>query len=328
MIDEQNALVSIIVPVYKVEQYLDRCVQSIISQTYKNIEVFLVDDGSPDNCGKMCDEYAEKYPCIHVIHQENGGQASARNNAVKLASGEYILFIDSDDFVTEDHVEYLLYLINKYDADMAIGGFRYLYEGKKISEVSAVCKEYELTPSETLIRMNYGKGFGATPWAKLIKRQLVIKHQFTEGVVYEDLDTMYRIIGDTNRIVFGEKIIYYWVQRNESTMRAKFSTKQLYGIEAAKHQIDYVTANYPDALSAAKARYVAKIIELMNMAVNSDGAKENYAYLKNQLLYTEEFLANTMVRKSQKIRCKAIQHSYAITVIIYKMHESIKRIFA
>ncbi len=325
MIDGQNPLISIIVPVYKVEQYLDRCVRSIISQTYKNIEVFLVDDGSPDNCGKMCDEYAEKYLCINVIHQENGGQASARNNAVKLASGEYVLFIDSDDYVTDDHVEYLVKLIFKYQADIAIGGFRYLYEGKKIPEKCDVYKEYELTPSETLIKMNYGKGFGATPWAKLIKLKLVKKYPFTEGVVYEDLDTMYKIIGDANKIVFGERIIYYWIQRNESTMRSEFSTKQLYGIEAAKHQIDYVASNHPEALSAAKARYVAKVIELMSMVLKSENSKDNYINLKNQLLYTDDFLTDERVRKSQKIRCRAIQRGFGITKLTYKIHEFLKR---
>ena len=120
--NQNGAKVSIIVPVYKVEKYLSKCLNSIVAQTYKNIEVILVDDGSPDNCGKICDEYANKYSFIKVIHQSNQGQAAARNNAAKLVSGEFITFIDSDDFVEEDYIEYLVYLQTKYDADMSVGG--------------------------------------------------------------------------------------------------------------------------------------------------------------------------------------------------------------
>ena len=120
--------VSVIVPVYKVEKYIRRCVDSIVLQTYKNIEVILVDDGSPDQCGDICDDYANKYSYIKVIHQENRGQAAARNTGVSFSTGDYVTFVDSDDFITSDYVETLVGLVSRYGTDVAIAGFVYQYE--------------------------------------------------------------------------------------------------------------------------------------------------------------------------------------------------------
>lgn len=120
----ENPLVSIIVPVYKVEAFLDRCVESLLAQSYENIEIILVDDGSPDACPGMCDVWAEKDHRIQVLHKANGGLSDARNQGVKLARGEYVCFVDSDDYVSPDHVEYLLGLLRDYGADIACGSFR------------------------------------------------------------------------------------------------------------------------------------------------------------------------------------------------------------
>ena len=109
----ETPLISIIVPVYKVEPYLHKCVDSILSQTYTHLEIFLVDDGSPDNCGKICDDFARKDKRIKVIHKKNGGLSDARNVAIDVAKGEYITFVDSDDFVTSDYVETLYHLVEK-----------------------------------------------------------------------------------------------------------------------------------------------------------------------------------------------------------------------
>ena len=118
---QHQVKVSVIVPVYKVEKYLGRCIESIIAQTYRDFELILVDDGSPDNCGKICDEYAKKYDYIRVLHQQNQGLSAARNNGVPLSRGAWITFIDSDDFVTPDYLEYLAGLCDTYKAEIAVG---------------------------------------------------------------------------------------------------------------------------------------------------------------------------------------------------------------
>lgn len=120
MIVHMNNLISVIVPVYKVEKYIKKCIESIINQTYENLEIILVDDGSPDNCGKICDEYAKKDKRIKVIHKENGGVSSARNLGLEKSNGQYITFIDSDDWIEEEYCEILLTTLKEQNADCAI----------------------------------------------------------------------------------------------------------------------------------------------------------------------------------------------------------------
>ena len=128
---KKNDLISIVIPVYKVEQYLDRCVESIVNQTYKNLEIILVDDGSPDNCPKMCDEWAKKDKRIKVIHKKNGGVSSARNAGIELASGEYLQFVDSDDYIDVSFSESLLSGYESNDVDLICGGYKLVTLGNK-----------------------------------------------------------------------------------------------------------------------------------------------------------------------------------------------------
>ncbi len=321
-----DPLISVIVPVYKVEKYLDRCIQSIIAQTYKNFEVFLVDDGSPDNCGRICDEYAENNTYIHVIHQANAGQAAARNRAVQASHGEFVAFIDSDDFVEPDYLEYLLRLQQKYQSDMAVCGLAYLYEGKE-REIGDRTNERDmrLDAEEALIRMNYNRGFGATACPKLIKRELVLAHPFPVGQIYEDLATLYKIVGDCSAVAYGSRRIYYWVQRTGSTMRSAFDERQMAGIKAAEEQIEYIKARFPRALPAAQARYEGKIVELMAIALKSSDSYANYKLLKSKSCYWKEVLADRNVKKTQKIRIRSIRIGYFPTRLVYAFHERMKR---
>ena len=232
-IEVATPLISIIVPVYKVEKYLSRCIETILNQTYTNFEAIFVDDGSPDNCGNICDSYAAKDSRIIVLHQRNQGQAAARNNAVKMSKGDYITFIDSDDYVEPDYLDYLFRLLQKYNADVSIGGFCYLYEGNIPQNQAREENTVVMNACEALIRMNYNKGIGATAWAKLYKRELILNHPFPEGQIYEDLAVLYQIIGDCKSVAYGNKRIYYWVQRQNSTMRMAFDERQMAGMDAA-----------------------------------------------------------------------------------------------
>lgn len=329
MINNQSLspLISIIVPIYKVEKYLNICIESIISQTYNNIELILVDDGSPDNCGSICDEYEKKYPFIKVLHQKNQGQAAARNNGVKISRGGFISFVDSDDFIAPDAMEYLLSLQKKYNSDITIGGMRYVYEGTSMSQQSnKTIQECILDKQEALKRMNYLKGFGATPWAKLYRRDLIEKHPFPEGKLYEDLATLYKIIADGNIIVFSNKVVYYWIQREGSTMRSLFNEKQLYAFEAIRQQIGFMEKAYPEVVQSAKVRYMAKIVELMPLALKSSNSKESYKVLKKEMLYTNQILKDRQMKLSQKIRLLSIKCGFYTTKLVFSLHEKVKKI--
>lgn len=318
-------LVSIVVPVYKVENYLRRCVDSILSQTYENFELILVDDGSPDRCGAICDEYASKHSCIQVIHQDNQGQAAARNNALAFAKGELVTFIDSDDYVESDYLEYLVAIKQKYQADMAVGGFLYFYEGKEPSARPDSDQDEALTAEETICRMNYGQGMGCTACPKLYSKQLLLRHPFPEGKIYEDLSTLYKIVGDCTAVAYGTRRIYYWTQRMGSTTRMMFDERQMYGMEAASAQIAYVEKAYPNALPSAKYRHTAKAVELIAICFNSGGDKAVFRRLRGMMKeYADEVLHDNCAKKTMKIRIVAVKMGYYPAKIVFWLHETAK----
>ena len=181
--------VSIIIPVYNVKKYLLRCLDSVANQSYRDLEVILVDDGSTDGSGEMCEEYASRDTRFQVIRQENRGQAAARNHAAKRATGEFIAFVDSDDYACGDYVEYLVRLQQKYNTDVVIARGGYAYEDRTLPNYPKEDADFLLTAEETLIKLNYNIGMGAMPWAKLFRRNLILSNPFPEGRIYEDLAT-------------------------------------------------------------------------------------------------------------------------------------------
>ena len=176
-------MVSVIVPVYKVPEYLDRCVESIRNQTYTDLEIILVDDGSPDDCPQMCDAYAKKDERIVVIHQSNGGLSAARNAGLKNCKGEYIIYVDSDDYIKDDMIETLVAGIENYDADIAISTY-YLSVGEK-QEALRLSGKVFVGKTEDMIEIIYSNGLWQS-WAKLIKRDIALACPFIDRPIYED----------------------------------------------------------------------------------------------------------------------------------------------
>lgn len=221
----KDPLISIIVPVYKVEPYLTKCINSMLNQLYNNIEIILVDDGSPDNCGVICDEFAEKDKRVRVIHKKNGGQAEARNVGLDMARGEYITFIDSDDYVSNDYISHLYQLIEKYDVPISITDLIYFNKGDspKISERTFGVKL--MTKDESLISLFYQKDFDTSPCGKMYHRSFFDEFhiRFPMGI-YEDTATIYRILMLSNRCVFSGHKVYYYLLRNDSTEGSPFSS--------------------------------------------------------------------------------------------------------
>lgn len=323
---EQRPLVSVIVPIYKVEPYLRRCIDSVLAQSYTNYELILVDDGSPDNCGIICDEYAEKHPQIKVIHQDNQGLSAARNNAVPKSKGEYITFIDSDDFVTKDYLQYLVSLVQKYDAQISAGSFVYQYDNRELKQPKEETETAFFLPEEALEKMNYAKGVGLTAWGKLYKRSLIEANPYPVGKLFEDIATTYKIVGESTGVAYGNKQIYFWLQRSNSIMRSSFNAKQLDGIEAAKKQLDYVQDKYPKAVPAAKYRLTSKAVELTGTLFASGGDKKIFNELKTCMMeYAGEVLRNPKTKRSMKIRILSIQLGYYPAKIAFGIHETLKK---
>lgn len=218
----RKPLVSIIVPVYKVESYLRRCLDSVISQTYVNLEIILVDDGSPDNCPQICDEYAEKDKRVVVIHKKNGGLSDARNAGLDICKGEYISFVDSDDWIDRDFVKILINVILCERADIAFANF------KRVSDEKP-CKRYTVSKSNNPIEVLDGKvafrrllsenGTSLViAWGKLYKKLLFENVRFPIGLLHEDEYTTYKLLCSSSRIVFLDIPLYFYFQREDSIM--------------------------------------------------------------------------------------------------------------
>lgn len=206
--------ISIIVPVYKSEKYLDKCIESIVGQTYKNIEIIIVDDGSPDNCPKMCDEWAQKDNRIKVIHKENGGLSDARNKGIEIATGEYIGFVDSDDCISDKMYEKLLSMIINSDSDISMCQFARFKEGNSPDYTylnDCVVKDKDTILKEVLIEK-----IGNHVCDKLFKRRLFNNNLFTKGVAYEDIFIFYKLVLCSNKIAMTNSKLYGYLQREDS----------------------------------------------------------------------------------------------------------------
>ena len=220
-------LVSVIVPCYNVEQYLPQCIDSILNQTYQNLEVWLVDDGSPDRCGEICDEYAKKDARIKVINKKNGGLADARNVALDVMTGEYVVFVDSDDYISPTHIEGLYHLIEKYGADVSVNTFCSFYEGSSPNPSPKSTKDWVLDGLHAAEIMFYQEHFDTTAWGKMYKASLFDGIRYPQGLLFEDLPTTYRLLLKANRVVFSDEQSYFYLLRSNSIEGAAFSPHKL-----------------------------------------------------------------------------------------------------
>ena len=238
-------LISIVLPIYNVEKYIEKCMDSVLNQTYKNIEVILVDDGSPDRCPKICEEYAKKDNRIKVVHKENGGLSDARNAGIKVANGEYITFIDSDDYVDEDYVEFLYNNIEKTNADIAIGAHRVLYDSGKVIE-KATHENSVLKPKEVLERILYDDGIDLSAWGKLYKISLFDDIKFPKGRLFEDSATTYMLVDKAKKIAVNSESKYNYIIRKDSISNASFSPQKMDLITSTREMSEYIKNKYPD----------------------------------------------------------------------------------
>ena len=217
-------LISVIVPCYNVEEYLPKCIESILNQTYRNLEILLVDDGSPDNCGRICDEYAAKDSRIRIIHKKNGGLSDARNAALDVMTGEYVTFIDSDDYVSDDYVEYLYKIIKESGVKLSVSSYQTFVDDSS----AEICTNNPLFvkivhTNDALTGMFYQQIFDTSAWAKMYHRSLFSDGiRYPKGWLYEDLPTTYRLMMKCDYIAFGNYRSYFYRIRNTSIEGAPF----------------------------------------------------------------------------------------------------------
>lgn len=257
-------LITVIVPIYKVESYLRKCIDSIINQTYKNLEIILVDDGSPDKCGLICDEYAANDSRVHVIHKENGGLSDARNVALDVMKGDYVTFIDSDDYIDNEYLHYLYDLLKQNDADIAICEYLYITEsGKVINHVQNDGHSMVMNREQALYELLSSKLYSNSAWGKLYKKECFSEVRYPYGKLYEDIPTTYKTFLKSNRIVFGALAKYYYLYRSSAISKQKFSLRRMDAVYFTEEMVNNVTINYPSLLRMGDCRLFDSYITVL-----------------------------------------------------------------
>ena len=295
--------ISVIVPVYNVEQYLERCVDSIINQTYTNLEIILVNDGSTDNSGKLCDELAKRDERIRVIHKENGGLSDARNRGIDESESDLVGFIDSDDYIDSDMYEVLLKNLNDTDADLSMCALYDVYNNTPEAQVTN--KETWKLSSEQAIKMVMeAKILSVTAVNKLYRKSLFTDLKFEVGKIAEDAFIMIKLLDKCEKIVATNEKKYYYVHRENSITTQKFSTKFLNVIEAYEQNSNIILEKYPKLKDVAQTRmnwaYFYVLDRLLLDDNYNDKELENklISYLKN---HRKDILNDPLFTKGRKI---------------------------
>lgn len=247
-------MISVIIPIYKVEQYLDRCVKSIVHQTYPELEIILVDDGSPDSCPMICDQWAKKDKRIKVIHKQNGGLSDARNAGMKAATGDYIAFVDSDDWVSHSYIELLYKALKEQNADIAACDVQITSSFQEQGDLQKHVPVYAYTAERALETVLQGQIFRAIACNKLYKREQLVKYQFPVGKYHEDEFFTYKVIAQASKLVFVDEKLYFYFQREGSIMNS-VSSKHLDALEAYTERLAFLKNCYPTLYSADKVNF-------------------------------------------------------------------------
>lgn len=252
---KENALISIIVPVYNVEEYLDNCMDSIVNQTYNNLEILLIDDGSTDQSSAMCDRWAIKDKRIKVIHKKNGGLSDARNAGIQTATGQYIAFVDSDDWIEKYYIEYLYRAIKETGAEISACEIRQVIDGQKTEKLNnEALSQIKCTTEEALATILKGNGFRAVAWNKLYTADLLVGETFKVGILHEDEFFTYRIIGKAKTLSFVKNQLYNYRQREGSIMKTT-SMRHLDVLDAYLGRLYYLSKRFPELYKRDKVTF-------------------------------------------------------------------------
>lgn len=269
--------ISIIVPVYNVEQYLPKCIKSLIGQTFHDIEIILVDDGSTDASGKLCDEYALKDDRIRVLHFfKNRMQGEARNAGLDVARGEYIGFVDADDYIEADTCESAYQTIVKYSADICVFAIRVLHEDGTITYTNGLGRVSVFHKMESIRSfLNNENIITDTCVNKLYAKRLFESVRFKKGIIFEDNEITYRLLVIANKCVHTGLWKYNYIKRKGSTMQQSFRRENMAIIPINRERIAHIKDNYPDLLGPAVRHYVISLVCTLNHIIASGNFKTN-----------------------------------------------------
>lgn len=303
---QYSDLISVIVPIYNVEMYLKRCIDSILQQSYTNFELILIDDGSIDNCPKICDQYALQDNRIKVIHKKNGGLSDARNRGLNLAEGKYVTFIDSDDKVSRYFLEYLYLAISNNDCEIAICDFINFSSENEINYDVVYNNGNTYSPEEMLwkIYSNCHHEYieSTVAWNKMYKKELFDDISFPIGKIHEDEATTYKLYWKAKKIVKIPCKLYFYFYNKDGIMNKKFNSNRLDYLEALNDRYDFY--NYLDKKELAD--YTAKLLYIYIVDYGSLSYEKlsNYYEFRKKLIEHYKRYRLKLLLSNISVKCK------------------------
>lgn len=320
-----NKLISVIIPVFNVEKYLERCIKSIINQTYKNLEILLINDGSTDKSIEICNRYLEFDSRIILLNKENGGLSSARNLGIDKAKGEYISFVDSDDFIHELMYETLVSNLEKNDCDISIiESFDVIEDKDFIFELKNTNNSIVYSKEEAIA--NYLDGNFIPAWGKLYRKELFESIRFPIGILNEDEAIMIRVFDScTRNIVYQDIKLYFYLKRKSGSITStkKNLKNNIDWINNSYSNLIYIKNNYPKLIRKGEARYYNSIVAMLIRLVDLNSSEFNsemYKYKRLLRVNNNKILRNSEVTLKFKIKCCLM----TLNINIYKFIRKIK----
>ncbi len=316
--------ISIVIPVYNTAQYLPKCIESVLNQTYQNLEIIIVDDGSTDRSGEICDAYSKKDNRIKIIHKKNGGCADALNTGVRATTGKYLGFVDSDDYVENDMYEILLKAIYEHNADIAECGNFYYESKEKIIIRRLNTSTASQFDSYTALKKLIEGFLSNVYWNKLYKKDLVKDVEFPVGNIQEDVAWTYKIYASSNKIVYLDIIKYNYLVREESVMQSLAWLKKLDWFYNLNERLEFIKKNFNSLFYLAQKNFLIYTLKTyMKLEINEylDKDRKNRNELKKYILTNfNSFYSNKLIGKKIKFLLRMFKANAKIACYFYDFY--------
>ena len=297
-------LITVIIPIYQVEKYLENCVNSVLQQTYENLEIILVDDGSIDRCPQICDKFAEKDKRVRVIHKINGGLSDARNAGLDICKGQYITFIDSDDYVSQNYIELLYNALISNDADVSMVGSAAIQENMLYCTDPVEGNTEKYSQGEAIVN-GLNIRIQQNAWGKLYPAEYFKELRFPVGKLYEDLAVFYRILLKMGKLVVVRAPAYKYLIRSGSIMQSKFNVRQLDEIEIIDKEMDNLIFHFPEYKTMANGRRLYSYFLVLRRINTSEVADQ---YIQEQRVIIDKirkYSKGMLFKKDINMRLKS-----------------------
>lgn len=331
MPDKANAagredLISVIIPVYNVKPYLRQCVESVFAQTFRNLEILLVDDGSTDGSGDLCEELSGLDGRVRVLHRENGGLSAARNTGIEASRGAFLYFLDSDDAISPVALAHLWTACIRTRADVAVGDF-IRFSGGEIPQERLAFSSRALGTEEALWRMLMNEGFGHQAWGKLFRRELWERLRFPEGLLYEDYAVIYDVMLGASKAAVVTDALYFYRMQADSIMHQKIAERNLSLLDTSERVTKMLSEKYPSLRPAAVRLQVVTFLRFLGDLLQTD--YNLFPESQKRIITTvrslrKEFLKNPDVRKVDRLKLRALMVGKPAFFLLYRTSDKKK----